>query len=268
MQDRRQAAMVLQGFRGGQGLVVLAYLMIRQAMYISEIESVTGLSNDAASSAVKALMGKGMLVKQTGEHGKASYLPVSDSFFGLLVDGALFLPGQNPVLPDSATTTTTAIGKGYLTSDLVVAAVRQNPVKPEPGRRDPYEMRKMREAQRAQADRERAEALEGQGVPYRENLKACRLYGIGEPMASSLAGMSHVTPALIIDHVRSLRDGETLGLAIVRIRSDEMPRAWVEEIREQAAGAPSLTDYHQKKWDMRSEYRSPTDDDETEESED
>ena len=61
-------------------------------------------------------------------------------------------------------------------------------------------------------------------------------------MASQISELNHVTPELIRDHVKSLGSGETLGLAIVRIRGNEMPRLWLEEIEKD--GFPSYAEFH------------------------
>jgi hypothetical protein len=242
--------------------VVLLYRAVRSALTIAEIQDATGLSNDSASAAVRGLETKGLLLRQNGQHGKAVYFPVSETFERLLPVEGLFLSGQNPVFPDSASTTTTTISKVNLNQWGVVVEAGQNPVKPDSGRCDAYETRKMREAQEAEKHRLRAEIFEGQGVPYLQNLEACRLYGIGEPMASRLSEMRHVTPKLIAGHIRSLQQGETIGLAIVRIRSDELPRLWLDELMQETDNAPSLNEFVQKKLDLQYEFTEPGDDDE------
>lgn len=91
---KAQIASFLQGLTGAQPVVVLAFLAVRTAMSLTDLESLTGKSNDSISSAVRGLEAKGLLVRQVGAHGKVFYLPVSASFYG-------FLGGQNPVFPDS-----------------------------------------------------------------------------------------------------------------------------------------------------------------------
>jgi hypothetical protein len=105
----------------------------------------------------------------------------------------------------------------------------------------------MRELQQAQADRERQSILTEYGVPVAENLKACQLYGIGEPMATQLSELKHVTPELIAAHVKSLVQGETKGLAIVRIRNDEMPRLWIDELIDEHGRAPTMGEWSSQK---------------------
>ena len=57
------------------------------------------------------------------------------------------------------------------------------------------------------------------------NMETCKELGIGEPSASLISGMTHVSPEYIRAHVTGLQKGETKGLAIVRIRNGEEPTA-------------------------------------------
>lgn len=84
----------LQSLRGNQPLIVLAFLLIRSALRIEELETITGLHNDTVRSAVKGLASKGLLFKQTGAHGRATWLPAGDTFFGSLF-------AQSPKTSDS-----------------------------------------------------------------------------------------------------------------------------------------------------------------------
>lgn len=56
---------------------------------------------------------------------------------------------------------------------------------------------------------------------YLVNFEACRQYGIFEPSASQISNLPHVNPELIERHVKALKPGETIGLAIVRIKNNE-----------------------------------------------
>jgi DNA-binding transcriptional regulator GbsR (MarR family) len=91
----QQGTMFLQSLRGNQALVVLAYLVVRRAMTLDELEDMTGLHNDTVRTAVRGLASKGFLFKQTGEHGRQTWLPVAETFFAQLM-------GQNPRTSDSA----------------------------------------------------------------------------------------------------------------------------------------------------------------------
>lgn len=135
-----QVAQFLQGLRGAQGVVVLLYLAVRRGLYLDDIEQACGISNEAATSAVKSLRGKGMLVRSVGEHGKAFYSPVSETFDQLLPVASLFLPEQNPVLPDSELVAGGA-SIGLIESSTIAppttTKAAQNPVKPDSGRGKP-----------------------------------------------------------------------------------------------------------------------------------
>lgn len=78
---------------------------------------------------------------------------------------------------------------------------------------------------------------ENENPNFQENLKMCKRLGIGEPSASKISSAfspmgEAVAPAFIQAHVDSLQRGQGIGLAIVRILNDELPRAWQREIEE------------------------------------
>lgn len=62
------------------------------------------------------------------------------------------------------------------------------------------------------------------------NLEACREVGIGEPSASLISGLDHVTAEYIRNHAKGLKRGEGIGLAILRMRNNEVaPEVNTEE---------------------------------------
>lgn len=69
---------------------------------------------------------------------------------------------------------------------------------------------------------------------FDENIAACRAMGIGAPTREILSDLEHVTPELIKAHVKGLTQGETIGLAIVRIRENEAPREIIDEAPREA----------------------------------
>ncbi len=75
-------------------MIFLAFLLVRHAMTIGELSEWTGLSDDAIRPAVKSLAAKGLLFKQTGEHGRTTWLLRGETFFGHVF--------QNPQKADSA----------------------------------------------------------------------------------------------------------------------------------------------------------------------
>lgn len=67
---------------------------------------------------------------------------------------------------------------------------------------------------------------------FDENIAACRAMGIGAPTRDGLSDLEHVTPELIKAHVKALVAGESIGLAILRIRENEAPREIIEAAQE------------------------------------
>ena len=63
---------------------------------------------------------------------------------------------------------------------------------------------------------------------YKACLEACKKGGIFEPSASQISDLEHVTPELITAHIADLGPGETRGLAILRIRNNELPASWTQ----------------------------------------
>ena len=86
------------------------------------------------------------------------------------------------------------------------------------------------------ASRNFSDSLEKHENPhFPENLAMCKRLGIGEPKASQISDLfdrygAPIEPDFIKAHIDSLERGEAIGLAIVRILSDEFPRVWDEEI--------------------------------------
>ena len=94
--------MFLQSLQGKQSTLVLAFLIIRRAMTLDELETCTGLNNDTVRSAVRGLASKGLLAMQRGEHGRQTWLPAGDTFFGRLF-------GQNPKISDSSSSSSSKL---------------------------------------------------------------------------------------------------------------------------------------------------------------
>lgn len=67
---------------------------------------------------------------------------------------------------------------------------------------------------------------------YNANLAVCKELGIGEPNASTISDLEFVTPDFIRAHVQGLKKGETRGLAIVRIRNNELPFVAADQAEE------------------------------------
>lgn len=72
---------------------------------------------------------------------------------------------------------------------------------------------------------------------YDENMAACKQTMIWEPAASMLSVLEHVTPDFIVAHVESLLPGQTRGLAILRIKNNELPSTWEAGARSAAEAA-------------------------------
>lgn len=74
----------------------------------------------------------------------------------------------------------------------------------------------------------KSESVVRENPRYEENIVACRGAGIGFPTRETLSDLPHVTPDLIRAHVHALARGESIGLAILRIRENEVPREVID----------------------------------------
>lgn len=213
----------LQSLRGAQAVVLLSYLMVRRAMTVQELQLCTGLSEDALRPALKCLASKGLLEKQTGQHGRGVWLPAGDTFFGRVF--------QNPVKPDSGARSCSSSSKMTLLSTIEEEQQQeeQNPVKPEP--------------RLAESTFERNPFSDNTPEQVAANLAACDAAGIREPKRTLIANERGVTPLAIEAHVRQcLAEGHLLGTAIYRLlhgwsydsiyESEPVPRAsYLEMLR-------------------------------------
>lgn len=94
----------LQSLRGVQPMIVLAYLLVRNAMTIEQLVTCTGLSDDAIRGAVKSMAAKNLLFKQVGEHGRVTWVPVGGTFFGKIMNQSSLTAdsgSQSPLAADS-----------------------------------------------------------------------------------------------------------------------------------------------------------------------
>lgn len=206
--QKAQVASFLQGLTGAQPVVVLAFLAVRAAMSLADIQAVTGKSNDSISAAVRALEVKGLLVRQVGAHGKVFYLPVSASFYGILGGQNPVFPDsgcQNPVFPDSGAVVVIGDDKTLPLQQLTTTTTGgQNPVFPDSG---------------------------ANGDQVRENLRVFAELEIFGKVPRRVAGLPWVTADYIRSHVaraRALRwpsnpDGYALGQMIEQVPAPKMP---------------------------------------------
>ncbi len=70
------------------------------------------------------------------------------------------------------------------------------------------------------------------GVTFEKNMAACRKMHIGEPSATTISLLEWASPDFIKAHVDDLEPGDTIGLAILRIKNNETPCSWNEEARD------------------------------------
>ena len=87
--QQNDMSMFLQSLRGVQPIIFLCYLVVRRSMTVDELQTFTGLSDDAIRPALKSLASKGLLYKQVGEHGRQTWLPVADTFFARIMQNPL-----------------------------------------------------------------------------------------------------------------------------------------------------------------------------------
>jgi hypothetical protein len=255
MMQNQQIASVLQGLRGAQPAIVLLYLALRSALSLAEIEVYTGLSNDSVSSAVRGLVGKGWLVEQTGQHGKKYYLPISETFDRAFLGESLFLPGQNPVFPDS----------GTVVDDVAIVVPNhpllqlynnnkhsgQNPVFPDSGTEKPGRVLWSITTHKSEDEIEACKVALAEAGIYGRKAEQCALYdwttpdyiraivaavmGQGDEFKNPL-GMAiyRIENNLPVQPVRE--NGHLQVCACAACRVEDKKQMWHEHIQEQLSG--------------------------------
>lgn len=171
-------------------MIALAFLLVRSALTVEQLEALTGLHNDTVRSAVKGLASKGLLFKQVGERGRQTWLPAGDTLFSRLAF-------QNPKTSDSALNVVDVVeSKMPLLSDSTTTTTNnQNPKTSDSG-------------------------LRGEEI---SNLAALKEAGIVGKKARALAVLPWVTPEYIRAHAEAVR-GEfwdnPQGMMIYRIEGE------------------------------------------------
>ena len=188
-----QAVQFLQSLRGVQATIFLAFVLMRRAMTVQEMCDVTGLSDDAIRPAVRGLAAKELLFKQVGLHGKVTWLPKGDTFFGIRIAKDESQMSQNPLKPDS---TPRGSKDSCSSSRGEVLALPLNL-------------------------RTTTTTIHAESAKTGFCMVACDEAGIREPKRSEISNMAHVTPELIRAHVAQVKDeGGQIGTAIYRIIND------------------------------------------------
>lgn len=189
--QRIETARLLQGLTGSQPIILLAFLMIGQAMTIQDLCDVTGKDDDALRRGLKKLKAKGYLELQRGEHGRQVWLPAGDLLPGIQDD-------QLPHFTESGATTTTIKLREGKSQGKTAAAADLN------RRQLPYFK---------QADLDQDE---------KAIWRALRKIGVGEPMRTRLARETRYTVAHVWAHgLYGAREGLDIGLIIHRIRNED-----------------------------------------------
>lgn len=193
------ARMLVQSLKGSKAQIMMAFLFAGHAMDVSELIGWTGLKRQTIQESIRPLEALGLLGSQKLEHGREVFvlggemLPLLSSVFQLGDGASLLEPGQMSVLGTSRPTTTTNRRMVDDKSRVVVVP--------------PADVRKT--------------------DIWKANHKACRECGIGEPKASTISELEHVTPEFIRSHIENAGAGH-IGLAILRIEGNE-PVPEIEE---------------------------------------
>jgi len=204
--------LMVRSTKGSLAQIVLAFLFARAALDLDEVRTWTGLNQETARDGLKQLKGMGLIGKQIAAHGRVLWIPGADLLPGFTQPKLETAKFQVAEIPRSGpTTTTTTIDLSNRLIDSVVVVDTQVAEIPRPGTPSTLYLT--------------------HGVTFGKNLAMCQSVMIGEPKASQISLLEHVSPELIKAHVGDLRDGERLGLAIIRIQNNEMPRSWLEEIK-------------------------------------
>lgn len=181
--------------KGAPISVLVALSFIRGPATSFELQKWTGYKDDNITLATRLLVDMGWLVAITARG------PWALAAGKQLPLGA-FIEGESDLIGTLTATTTTEI------SSIAEKLSSSNKA----GNRTPI----------------KSESVVRENPLYDENIVACRGAGIGYPTRETLSDLPHVTPDLIRSHVKALVAGESIGLAILRIRENEAPREIIE----------------------------------------
>jgi hypothetical protein len=182
----------VRAIKGAPASILWAFFFTRRAMTALELQEWTGYKGDNITVALRLLVNLGWLSARSARGPWC------------LSDGRQFpLMAESDLIGFEAAATT-AIEERKNNREVAVVSRRTTPIKSELLVYDAY------------------------GVTFEKNLKACQACGIGEPKASKISAMPWVSPEFIKGHIDSLYADERIGLAILRIESNELPRAWLE----------------------------------------
>jgi len=202
----------VRAMKGAPISILVAFMFAGKSLSNLELQQWTNYKDEAITPALKLLCTLGWLTAQSSRGpwclAEGRQLPLmSVGAFEYLAqtDHDRFEKHESGLTGYPATTTTTTIEERKTDKSVVVVDREMNPVKPD------------------------STVYETPGVTFEGNLKACRDGNIGEPKASQIAKMPWVSPDFIKAHVESLYASDRIGLAIVRIEGNELPRLWLEE---------------------------------------
>ena len=197
----------VRSIKGAPASILWAMVFTKRMMTALELAEWTGYKGDNITVAVRLLTNLGWITAQSsrGPWGLAEgrQLPLMQVFETLENPDSDLIGVRDP-------TTTTTIGRDEKIDGVVVVVDCTNPIKSDSWPEICYEV---------------------EGVTFEGNLKACRRANIGEPKASQIAACEWVSPVFIDAHIKSLREMDVLGLAIRRIECNEMPKVWLDDIK-------------------------------------
>ncbi len=185
--------------------ILFAFLFAGHAMDVKELEMWTGIPRNGYYTDLSALCAEGLLAEssQRMANGRkvwllgADVLPLLRDLSGLL-SGGKYLEDATPLLEDGQMSPKQTTGANRALLVAQIPEIQYQEV----------------------------------GVTFEKNLAACRKYHIGEPNATKISLLEWSSPEFIRAHVDDLDPSDTIGLAVIRIIGNEIPRSWEEEARE------------------------------------
>lgn len=183
----------VRAMKGAPASILWAFLFSKRVMTALELQEWTGYKGDNITVAVRLLVNLGWLNARSP---RGPWCLSEGRQFPLMNDESDLI-GFIP-------TTTTTMEEEKQDKSVVVVKRGTTPIKSD------------------------STVYETPGVTFEKNLKACRDCNIGEPKASLISDMPWVSPDFIKAHVESLYASDVVGLAIMRIEGNELPRIWKE----------------------------------------
>lgn len=215
--------------------IALAFFFTHRALDDKEIREWTGIrKRETVTANMQDLIDEKLVTKQVLGHNRFLYVPNGNLLPGFDPASQLSDERTSSALTVTATTESLILKESI---DSVVVVGKQMSANRTSGislREKPKRKQRISTLDFSQFEHF---VYQEEGVTFEKNYYACTLCHIGDPSRLLISELEWVSPDFIKAHVNDLEPGDTIGLAINRIKGNELPRSWEEQYRKDAQEA-------------------------------